>query len=137
MFEPSSHSYNHGSSSHTSLATLDPMEKLKMEKERREKERYKLEYEAKKREFDMHAANKARYEMEKKRYEIELSKYKNDTLSTLRDEKKYDIEKMHLTDEETTILKKTYFYIIKLLLFICDGLLTYLSTMNYYFLHYK
>ncbi len=65
-----------------------------------------MEYNAKKREFDMHNANKARFELEKRRYEVELSKYKNDTLSTLRDEKKYDIEKMHLTDEESALTKK-------------------------------
>lgn len=77
-----------------------------MEKERREKERYKLEYEAKKREFDRHTADKARYDVEKRRLEAELKKYQSDTLSTLRDEKKYDIEKMHLTDEEAVITKK-------------------------------
>ncbi len=82
------------------------MENLKKEKDRREKERYKMEYDAKKREFDMHNANKARYDVEKRRYEIELTKYKNDTLSTLRDEKKYDIEKGNLTDEENAINRK-------------------------------
>ncbi|MBC7767077.1 hypothetical protein H7Y21_03735 [Arenimonas sp.] len=82
------------------------MENLKKEKERRENERYKMEYDAKKREFDMHTANKARFELEKRRYDIELTKYKNDTLLTLRDEKRYDIEKMHLTDEESAVTRK-------------------------------
>ena len=109
MLEPSSHNYGNGPTS------IDPMQKLKMDRERREKERYKLEYESKKREFDRHSADKARFELEKKRYEMELSKYKNDTLSTLRDEKKYDIEKMKLTDEENALTKKIQMMEVELL----------------------
>ncbi len=82
------------------------MENLKKEKERRERERYKMEYDVKKREFDMHSANKARFDLEKRRLQIELDKYKTDTFSTLRDEKKYDIEKIQLTDEERQITQR-------------------------------
>jgi hypothetical protein len=109
MFEPLSQSRKSTTTSsnfYSNRVEQMKMENLKKEKERREKERYMMVYDAKKREFDLHNANKARFELEKRRLEIELSKYKNDTLSVLRDEKKYDIEKNHLTDEERQITQK-------------------------------
>lgn len=65
-----------------------------------------MEYEVKKREFDLHNSNKIRFDMDKKRIETELAKYKTDILTTLRDEKKYSIDKTTLTSEEHTVNQK-------------------------------
>lgn len=109
MFEPLSQSRKSTTSSSNFDANSSDrmkMDYLRKEKERREKERYKMEYDIKKKDFDMHSANKARFELDKKRIEMELEKYKTDILTTLRDEKKYSIEKTNLSEEEKQINQK-------------------------------
>ncbi len=109
MFEPlnqSSTSTNTSSNFDANSADRIKMDYLKKEKERRDKERYKMEYDMKKKDFDLHSANKARFEMDKKRLELELGKYKTDIFTNLQDEKIYSIEKTKETEEEKQIIQK-------------------------------
>jgi chromosome segregation ATPase len=109
MFEPLNHSRTStNTSTNFDANTVDrmKMDYLKKEKERREKERYKMEYDIKKKDFDMQTANKARFELDKKRIEMELGKYKTDILTTLRDEKKYSIEKTNISEQEKQVNQK-------------------------------
>lgn len=112
MFDPINHSNQYRQSTTASSnfqansADRMKMEYLKKEKERREKERYKMEYDTKKRELDRFIQDKNRYELDKKRIEIELKKYETDTLTNLRDQKKYTIEKTNLSDEEKQVNQK-------------------------------
>jgi chromosome segregation ATPase len=112
MFDPISHNNQYRQSTSTSsnfdVNSSDrmKMDYLKKEKERREKERYKMEYDIKKKDFDMHNANKVRFELDKKRIDIELGKYKTDILTALRDEKKYSIEKNNISEEEKQVNQK-------------------------------